>query len=192
MSFQKKRAKRKSGPVSKEVGNRGVYSTTESCSMSFFLRVYEFNELRSRAALVPLTDAEETKLAALTTMLEGDERPLDERRVAFRLRSVLDVSVSIHGAGVKAAGLRDLSARGFGLELKSEEQPGRTGSGIRDSSSFLHAPNVGTRIVVHVEDRTSGDLFDFPGVVMWSAGSRFGVRLEGIPARRPNHIVRTA
>ena len=129
--------------------------------------IYEHQLLRSkeRDLDIVLDDAERVRLMGLARLLRG-ETPDPRQRVFARVKMTLPVQFTRPG-GFESGEIRDLSGGGF-LILTARPQ------------------EIGTRVIVRVEDPQAGCEYVFPCVVRWRAlrgPGRMGVALDGVPSR---------
>lgn len=131
--------------------------------------IYEYQLLRSkeRNLDIALDDAERVRAMGLARLLQG-ERPDGGNRRFARVRLAMDVQFTRPG-GFGVGEIRDLSGGGFCI-------------------ATAKTPQVGTRLIVRVEDAGRGTEYVFPCVVVWRASrgpGRMGVRLDGVPHQAP-------
>ncbi|MCA9608418.1 MAG: PilZ domain-containing protein [Myxococcales bacterium] len=129
--------------------------------------IYEHQLLRSkeRDLDIALDPAERVRMMGLHRLLQG-ETPDPQNRVFARVRMSIPVQFTRPG-GFESGEIRDLGGGGF-LILTSKAQ------------------DVGTRIIIRIEDPQLGCEYVFPCVVKWRAKrgpGRMGVALDGVPNR---------
>ena len=129
--------------------------------------IYEHQLLRSkeRDLDIALDPAERVRMMGLHRLLQG-ETPDPRNRTYARVRMTIPVQFTRPG-GFESGEIRDLGGGGF-LILTPKPQ------------------DVGTRIIVRIEDPQVGCEYVFPCVVRWRAKrgpGRMGVALDGVPSR---------
>ncbi len=129
--------------------------------------IYEHQLLRSKEHHldIPLDDAERVRLLGLRRLLQG-EVPDPRQREFARARLSMPVQFTRPG-GFEAGEIRDLGGGGFMILSRRSQE-------------------VGTRIIVRIEDARTGTEYVFPCAVRWRSRrgpGRMGVALDGVPNR---------
>ena len=129
--------------------------------------IYEYQLLRSkeRNLDIALDDNERVRFMGLHRLLQG-ETPDPRQREFARARVPMSVQFTRPG-GFETGEIRDLSAGGFMILTP-------------------RAQDVGTRVIVRIEDSETGTEYVFPCIVRWRARrgpGRMGVQLDGVPHR---------
>lgn len=129
--------------------------------------IYEYQLLRSKEEHldIPLEDGERVRLMGLRRLLQG-ETPDTRLRTFARVRLSIPVQFTRPG-GFESGEIRNLAGGGF-MILTPRPQ------------------DVGTRIIIRVEDSKTGTEYVFPCVVRWKARrgpGRMGVEIDGVPNR---------
>lgn len=146
-----------------------IASHASTLAMKRFLDlVYDFVRLDARRRLdVPLAPEERAVHAGLALLLAG-ERPDADRRAWPRVRERRAVRFS-HSRGFGSGRLRDLSAGGLSVATSAP-------------------PDVGSEVLLHVDDGSSGLRYVLPVRVCWRASgpdAGFGATFAGAPQRLP-------
>ncbi len=131
--------------------------------------IYEHQLLRSkeRNLAIPLDAGERVRLMGLERLLKG-ERPDAAARRFVRVRLPMEAQFTRPG-GFGSGEIRDLGGGGFCVETR-------------------RPPDVGTRLILRVEDARRGLEYVFPCVVAWRARAgrwRMGLALDGVPSQAP-------
>jgi len=129
--------------------------------------IYEHQLLRSkeRNLDIPLDDGERVRLLGLRRLLQGEVPDTRQRELA-RVRMALAVQFTRPG-GFEAGEIRNVSGGGFMILARKPQE-------------------VGTRIIVRIEDARTGTEYVFPCVVRWRSSrgpGRMGLELDGVPNR---------
>lgn len=127
--------------------------------------IYEYQLLRSkeRNLDINLDDGEWVRLMGLRRLLQGETPDIRLRDFA-RVRIPISCQFTRPG-GFEAGEIRDLSGGGFQIATP-------------------RAPDVGTRVIVRLEDGATE--YVFPCIVRWVSTrgpGRMGVELDGVPHR---------
>lgn len=143
--------------------------STENRVRNLLEMIYEYQLLRSkeRNLEIALEPAERARAMGLARLLQG-ERPDTRQRRFVRVKLPMDVQFTRPG-GFESGEIQDLSGGGFRIATP-------------------RPPEVGTRLVVRVEDTRRSTEYVFPCVVVWRASvgpGRMGVTFDGVPHCAP-------
>jgi len=129
--------------------------------------LHDYQHLRAKSRLVPLTPPEAVRLDGLTQLLRGEPDSGGRRKTPrFGFPRPLPVTIAPRGSdGFAAAKLREIGAEGAALELERPLPEGRT-------------------LILYFDDDERGLRFEMPAVVVWQAGGHAGIRFAGMPTRR--------
>ena len=144
-----------------------VAGTRRKTMKNLFEMIYEYQHLRGKQDHldVPLEDGERARLVGLEQLLSG-EAVGDARRSMPRLPVPTRVLFTLPG-GFETGEIKNVSGTGLAIATR-------------------RPPEIGTRIVVRVEEGTSGVEYFFPCRVVWrrmAANVGMGVAFDGVPGR---------